>query len=129
MTNPEIEALRERFREAERRNGGVAATGSLPDLPTPGRAYEPEPTPEQRRAMATGGADDEHLTTRRLTDPPDPYEPEGDLVGDDPSSMAGAILRERYQTDAAGNPSGRIIYSDERDAFPTVGRPDPYRKG
>ena len=49
------------------------------------------------------------IPTRTLDDPPDPYGPEGDLVGDDVYAGAAEILRQRYQTLPDGQPSGRII--------------------
>src|SRR4051812_19707112 len=91
-----------------------AATG--PHLPDPdagrprGHGFEPN----EGTTFATGGADRPDLRTRRLEDPPDPYGPEGDQVGEDVYAGAAEILRNRYQTLPDGQPSGRVIYEEDR---------------
>jgi hypothetical protein len=103
-------------RYGDRKARGKMASG--PQLGDPdGRRVRPvEPDPGVTFATGANASIAPVLrdtATRREEDAPDPYGPEGDQTGEDVYSGAAEILRQRYQTLPDGQPSGKLIYTDE----------------
>jgi hypothetical protein len=104
-------------RYGDRKARGRMASGPHLGDPDAGRVPPVEPDPGLSFATGTNAANAPALgdsATRREDDAPDPYGPEGDRTGEDVYAGAAAILRERYRTLPDGQPSGKLIYTDER---------------